>query len=197
MKRALIGLVLVGFLAGCQPTMQTEVTRFYALPPPPSGQSFAVAPESGQAGDLEFHHYAVQVSAALQGKGFRLATPGPDQADLVVLLHFGTIGSHTEVYSDPSPGWGQPGWWGWRGYPPSPQISSNTYYSEFLDVALFEGAAWRRGEQRALFQGRAVGDSSVRDLNAAMPYLVRALFQDFPGANGQTVRLSVPLDPAP
>jgi hypothetical protein len=186
-------VVLTVVLGGCQPTFQAEVTRFYSLPPVPPGKSFAIAPDAAQAADLEFQHYAQMMSAALQGKGFRLATPGSEQADVVVALHYGTIGSRTEVMSEPAPGWGHPGWWGWRGYPPQ-QISSYTFYSEFLDVALFDGQAWRNGERRSLYQGRVVGDSGVRDLNATMPYLIKALLQDFPGANGQTLRVSVPLE---
>ncbi|MDR3439190.1 DUF4136 domain-containing protein [Telmatospirillum sp.] len=193
MTRLLMWGAVVGLLAACQPTLQADVTRFYSLPPVPAGKSFAISPESGQATDLEFQHYAAQVSGAMQSKGFRLATPGPEQSDLVAVLHYGTNGSRTEIYSDPAPAWGHPGWRGWYGGFPPPQINSYTLYSEFLDVALFDGAAWRTGERRPLFQGRVVADSGVRDLNVAMPYLIQALFQDFPGVNGQTVRVTVPL----
>jgi hypothetical protein len=175
--------------------MRADVTRFYTLPPMPTGQSFAIAPDPGQAGDLEFQHYSVLVSDALQSKGFRSAAPQAAAADVVAVLHYGNSGSHTEIYSDPAPGWGRPGWWGWHGYPP--EINSYTLYSQYVDLALFDGPAWRSGERRMLFQGRALGDSSVHELNNAMPYLVKALLQDFPGANGQTVRVTVALDDHP
>ncbi|MTJ81176.1 MAG: DUF4136 domain-containing protein [Telmatospirillum sp.] len=196
MKRLALSLLMVGALAACQPQLQAEVTRFYSVPPVTPGRTFAVAPEGPQASDLEFQHYAAQIGAALQSKGFLLAAPGPDRADVIAVLHYGTYASRTEVYSDPGPAWGHPGWWGWRGYPYGypPQINSTTIYPEYLDVALFDGAAWRAGERKALFQGRVVGDSGVRDLNAAMPSLIKALFQEFPGANGQTVHVTVPID---
>ncbi|HXP95275.1 MAG TPA: DUF4136 domain-containing protein [Telmatospirillum sp.] len=195
MRRFLAGCSLILLLAACQPVLRADVTRFYSLPPPPTGQSFAIAPDAGQSGDLEFQRYALLMSNALQSKGFVLAAPQGAAADLVAVLHYGNIGSHTEIYSEPAPAWGRPGGWGWRGYPP--EINSYTVYSLFVDLALFDGPAWRAGERRMLFQARALGDSGVRDVNSAMPSLVRALLSDFPGANGLTVRVSVPLDETP
>jgi len=58
---------------------------------------------------------------------------------------------------------------------------------------MLDGPAWRRGERRAVFQGRAVADTGVREINVVVPYLVRALFDHFPGDNGQTVRVTVPV----
>lgn len=191
MRRLLLCCLLLTALGACQPALRADVTRFYSLPPVAAGQTFAVAPDPGQAGDLEFQHYSVLLSGALQARGFPLATPDKG-ADVIATLHYGNVGSHTEVYSEPGPMWGRPGWGGWHPYPP--EITSLTYYSQFVDVALFDGAAWRAGERRMLYQGRALTESGARDLNISMPYLLRALFSDFPGLNGQTVRVVVPLD---
>ncbi len=194
MKRLLSCGCLLFLLAACQPVLNADVTRFYSLPPLAAGQSFAIAPDPGQAGDLEFQHYSVLVSDALLSKGFRSAAPQAAAADVVAVMHYGNVGSHTEIYSEPDPLWGRRGGWGWRGYP---EINSYTFYSQFVDLALFDGPAWRSGERRMLFQGRALADSGIHDLNVIMPYLVKALLQDFPGANGQTVRVVVPIDDTP
>jgi hypothetical protein len=193
MKRLALSFALVGALSACQPELQAEVTRFYSLPPPLPGKSFAISPDGPQASDLEFQHYALQVTAALQGKGLTPVAVPATSADVVVQVHYGTYASRTEVYSDPAPMWGYAGrgWHGWG--PPPPQINSTTIYPEYLSVDMFDGPAWRAGEKRAIFQGRVVGDSGVRDLNVAMPYLVQALFQNFPGTNGLTERVSISL----
>ncbi|PKU26200.1 DUF4136 domain-containing protein [Telmatospirillum siberiense] len=194
MKRLLVSCVLMIFLGACQPSLRADVTRFYSLPPVAFGQSFAIAPDPAQASDLEFQHNSTLLSGALQAKGFYSATAYAE-ADLIAVLHYGNVGSHTEIYTEPGgPGWGRPGW-GWRPYPP--EVASYTYYSQFVDVALFDGPAWRSGERRMLYQGRALTESGARDLNVSMPYLLRALFLDFPGLNGQTVRVVVPLDDRP
>jgi hypothetical protein len=195
MRRFLLCCFMVAALAACEPVLRADVTHFYSLPPLPAGQSFAIAPDPGQAGNLEFDHAAALMSNGLQAKGFRLANPQGPGADIIAVLHYGNVGSHTEVYSEPSPGWGRPGGWGWHGYPP--EISSYTLYSQSVDLALFDGTAWRAGERRMLFQGRAVADSGAQDLNIVMSCLIKALLQDFPGINGQTVRVDIPLDGNP
>lgn len=194
MKRLLVSCILMMVLGACQPRLRADVTRFYSLPPIAAGQSFAIAPETAQASDLEFQHNSALLSGALQGRGFYPASAYTG-ADLIAVLHYGNVGSHTEIYTEPGgPGWGRPGWWG---HPYPPEVSSYTYYSQFVDVALFDGPAWRAGQQHMLYQARALTESGVRDLNVSMPYLLRALFSDFPGLNGQTVRVVVPLDDTP
>lgn len=195
MKRLLACCFILVSLAACQPVLRADVTRFYSLPPLTTGQSFAIAPDPVQASDLEFQHYTGLMGNALQSIGFRSAVADAANADVVAVFHYGNLGSHTEIYSEPGPAWGRPGWWGWHGYPP--EINSYTLYSQYVDLVLFAGPSWRAGEPRVLFQGRAITDSSIHDLNRVMPYLIQALLQDFPGANGQTVRVVVPLDDAP
>jgi len=193
MKSVVALLSLALLLAGCASTMQADVTQFSGAAPLPPGRSFAVQAEPNQAGSLEFQHYAGLVGGALQDHGFHAAPPGAN-ADLVVLIHYGNEGNHTEIWGDPW-GWG-PGW-GWhRRYaygPYGPDTQSQTYYAEMLEVQIFDGAAWRGNVRTMLYQGRAVGDATVNEISAAVPALVQALFTHFPGNSGQTERLTVPM----
>jgi Domain of unknown function (DUF4136) len=194
MKSVVAILSLALLLAGCESSMQAEVTQFSGAAPLPAGRNFVVSAEPTQSGSLEFQHYAGLVGGALQDHGFKAAPPGAT-ADLVVLIHYGSAGNHTELLSDPAWGWGG----GWRhrgGSPFGPDAESKTYYGEMLEVEIFDGAAWRNNVRTMLYQGRAVGDATVNEISAAVPALVKALFTHFPGNSGQTERVMVPL-PAP
>jgi len=199
MKSLLVTLSVALLLAGCASTMRTEVTQFSSLNGAPTGRSFAVFAEPAQSGNLEFQHYAGLVSGALQTHGFTPA-PAGGNADVIVVVHYGSVGNHTEIYGDPAWGaWGGYGYgwrrrWGpgWHG-----EVESTTYYAQSLEVQLFDGAAWRNNVHTMLYQGRAVGDSPVNDINAAVPALVTALFTHFPGNSGQTERVLVPLTELP
>lgn len=190
MKSVFAVLSLALLLAGCESTMQADVTQFSGAAPLPTGRNFVVSAEPDQSGNLEFQHYAGLVGGALQEHGFRAAAPGTTP-DLVVQIHYGSAGNHTEIWSDPW-GWG-PGWrrryWG-----PGPlDTESRTYYAEMLEVQIYDGAAWRNNVRTMLYQGRAIGDATVNEISASVPALVQALFTHFPGNSGQTERVVVPM----
>lgn len=196
MKRAFQGLLLLLLLCGCQQTISAMVTRFNALPPTLSATAtFAIVPQGPQAGNLEFQHTAALVALALQRYGFR-PVPENASADLVVLLKYGPVGARTEVI-DYGPAWYGygygygPGWYPGWGFPP---YEVYTRYTQYLEVDILDGPAWRRGERRMVFQGRAYADTGVQEFNLVVPYLVEALFTNFPGVNGETIRVKVPVN---
>jgi len=193
MKRFAAALSVALLLGGCQSTMTADVTQFTTAAPLPMGRTFAVAAEPAQSGSLEFQHYAGLVGGALQDHGFKSAAPGAS-ADLMVVIHYASEGNHTEIWGDPA--WGGWGGWGWRHHGPYPYgPESKTYYAQMLEVQIFDGAAWRNNVHTMLYQGRAVGDTTVNEISAAVPALVQALFTHFPGNSGQTERVEVPITP--
>lgn len=197
MRRIFACLAAVLLLGACQQTLQADVTRF-STGPALTGRSVAILPEPGQAGSLEFQHYAQLLAAVLPAHGLRPLPPAGPPADLVAFLHYGPAGSRTEYYTEPAPAWGAMGWsphYGWGGWGGgyAEELHSTTTYSQQLEVAIYDGPAWRAGNHQMVWQGRALGNSGIHDLNSAMPYLVQALFQDFPGVSGQTVRLALPV----
>jgi hypothetical protein len=195
MKPVIAALSFALLLGGCTATMQTDVTQFTAGAPLPTGHTFAVSAEQDQNGSLEFQHYAALIGGALQDHGFKAAPPGA-QPDLMVVVHYGGDGNHTELWSDPA--WGGYGWHHrggpWGGYPYGP-TESTTYYTEMLEVQIFDGAAWRNNTRTMLYQGRVIGDSTVNEISAALPGLVKALFTHFPGNSGQTEHITVEIAP--
>ncbi len=220
MRRLFLILALPLALAGCATGPQSvpaNVTRFHALPPVMRPMTFTILPERGQVGSLEFQAYAEQVAHALSLRGWTPVPPtdGAPPAETVVFLDYGAGEGRTVIDSTPvygpsvgfGTGWGRRSRWSGmgvnvpfghapfdddlRGY----RTSSRTLYTRQLQVDILDGPAWRAGETRKLFEGRAWNEGQSRDLPAAMPVLVRALFENFPGPSGQTVRVQVPVAP--
>ena len=64
-----------------------------------------------------------------------------------------------------------------------------TYYSYRLDLLIEDTASGQR-----IFEGRSVTSGQGADMGAVMPYLVAALFENFPGNSGETIRVELPVD---
>lgn len=192
-------------LAACAPTqMNATVTRFHAEQIMRPG-SFSVVPDDRQRGSLEFQAYAEQVQARLEELGFR-AMPASGAPDYVVVLDYGVGDRRTQMWRQPA--------MGSFGYGIGSRSSSGIglgmglgapFYDNYYDtqtwttfphrlaVNLYDGSAWRNGDRRSVFEGRAISDMSTPQLPRAIPYLSRALFERFPGNSGETVAVSVPL----
>jgi hypothetical protein len=180
-------IILLGglLLAACTPNLSADVTRFNNLAAA-SGQTFTILPDQAQVGSLEFQSLADRVAGELTNYGFQ-AVPATGPSDFVVFVHYGSPGARQQVVY-----WGgRPPWP--RGPYPYPPYDVYWLFSHFVDVEMVEGPAWRRGERRSVFQGRAITETTARETNVILPYLVRALFTNFPGNNGQTMRISVPM----
>lgn len=184
-------LLLLLLLAACGPAMvEADVTRFTTLPADGGARSFTIVPDPGQAGSLEFQHYAEMVAAQLGQRRWQPLPAGNDAA-AVVLLHWGSGPPATEVWSDPSWGWG--GWGPGGRFPDAyPPVSVSTVWPKWLAVEVVDGPDWRAGTKRVIWQGRATTSGSRPAIAPVMSGLVRALFKDFPGRNGETVRVEVP-----
>lgn len=202
-----LALLLILFVAGCTtPIVKADVTRFHVMSAAPP-RSFTIVPEPGQAGSLEFQNYAEMVAAGLAAQGWRPVAPGGGEADTVVSVRWGVGQPNTVTWNSPSSVYGGYGWGGGgrsfhgagMGFPfgdPFPywETRSATYFPKWLAVEIADARARKAGDRRILFEGRAISEGARRELAPVMPYLVRALFTGFPGANGTTVRVELPVD---
>jgi len=214
LKVAVASLALAG-LAACASNFNANVSRFQSQMPAPQGQTFAVVAEDpALAGGLEFAQYADYVEAEMSRLGYTQASP--DSATLLVRFDYGVDKGRERVqstgfgYRDPFySGWygyqpivyrghnGQPRVayvpsraWGYGWYDPffggGQDISSYTIYTSGIDVKIDRAA---NGER--LFEGKAEAASTSNRLQYLVPNLVQAMFTDFPGNSGETVRISV------
>lgn len=198
----LVAIAALG-LAACATPFKADVSRFSAPLPAPTGQSFAVVPEDPKlAGGLEFALYANNVAAELTEVGYVRAS-GPEAADLLVRFDYGVDNGRERVRTT-NVGFGAAGfgpwgpWGGWRGgfggwgygfndpFLGGPNVRSYTIYTGDVDVKIDNA---KTGER--LFEGRAESVSRSNRLQTIVPNLVDALFTDFPGNSGETLRITI------
>lgn len=197
-------VILMMALAACSSGLRTNVTRFQSQLPAPSGQTFAVvADDPSMAGGLEFSQYARLVEAKLSQQGY---TPvaNPERATLLVRFDYGVDRGRERVRStggfgrDPffSPWYGygrfgygyRPGLWNYGWYDPwfDGGVDSYTVYTSGIDLKID-----RRADGARLFEGKAEAVSTSNRLQYLVPNLVEAMFTNFPGNSGETVRITV------
>ncbi len=201
---AMLGVAAVG-LSACAETLNTQVTRYQAMPAP-QGQTFVVVPGGGMAanGGLEFQRYAGIVAQQLAARGY---TPATDvkSASLVVQFGydmdrgqtrivdnnfaFGGYGPYWGSYYRPRfGGFGSGYYWGWNDpFWYGPGIDSYVEYHPMVDVHIRAA-----GSNQPLFDGRAQARSDTNRLDVVVPPLIDALFTGFPGQNGETVKITIP-----
>lgn len=213
--KLLAGALLLGGLAACATPFRADVSRFESQLPAPQGQTFAVVADDPElAGGLEFAQYADQVEQRLTALGYREAS-SPENATLLVRFDYGVDNGRDRVrqssfgYRDPfydpwfsyqpvvyrdRHGNGRIAYvpsraWGYGWYDPffdRGSVESYTVYTSGVSMKIDDRATGQR-----LFEGQAEAVSRSNRLQYLVPNLVEAMFTDFPGNSGETVRISV------
>lgn len=200
-------------LSACATGLPTQVSRFQAMPAP-AGQTFVIQPADPQdRGGLEFAQYAELVRRHLITQGYQDAA-SPAAATFVVTLDYGVDRGREKIVTYPASGFARSGFYrpyysrfGYfgRGYHPFyygwhdpfwaspfdyPEVRSYTQYTSFLDMDIK-----RTADGQSLFEGTAEARSRTNELPVLVPNLVEAMFTNFPGRSGETVRITVPNPP--
>lgn len=218
-KLASVPLLMIG-LSACATGFNADVSRFQTQLPAPQGESFAVVADDPRlAGGLEFATYAREVSDEMQRLGY--APASPETASLLVRFDYGVDKGREKIrstgFSDPfySPWVGYRPYYGSRfGYgrgfgrgfyrPRSSfafgyydpwfsgssfggnDVTSYTVYTSGIDMKIDRASTGER-----LFEGKAQAMSTSNRLQYLVPNLVDAMFTDFPGNSGETLRISI------
>jgi hypothetical protein len=206
MKRFLALAVAIVALAGCaSPKYVTaDVTRYHTLPAAPSGQSFVIATIDAEQGQsLAYRQYADMLTAKLMAMGLRPFEGPTERADFVVTLHYEVRGPTPDVESRYSSsfyggfgygGWGHHGGWGgyggW-GYPYDNYTDTRQLYIRDVAVNIYRGANYNSPQRLRVFEGHALSAGQNGHLEPVMPYILDALFKDFPGRSGETQTVSI------
>lgn len=201
-------------LSGCASSFKADVARFQQLPAP-AGQSFTiVADDPRLAGGLEFAHYADMVGQRLNQTGYVVAND-PARADLIVRVAYDVDNGREKVRSTGfgggpygggwGGGWGGGAWgggfggrwgrpWGYGFYDPwlfggggYNDVSSYTVYTSDFSLKIDRAA-----DNRRLFEGKASAQSLSNKLTYLVPNLIDAMFTNFPGQNGEDVKITLP-----
>lgn len=200
-------------ISACTPAgFRTSVTRFQQLPPA-MGESFAITTDNPRlAGGLEFGHYAGLVRDKLAAAGYRPAASAAE-AQLKVTLDYSVDRGRERIqrtgYID-DPFWGGPygyGWGGWRGGYFGPRFYPG-FYDPFMFGPGFAGGREiytvytseltmriDRADGSRLFEGTAQAQSLSNRLTYLVPNLIEAMFSNFPGRSGETIRVTIAPEP--
>lgn len=194
-------------LSACATPFKADVSRFAVPLPAPQGQTFAVVAEDPKlAGGLEFSLYADVVAKEMEELGYTRAS-SPEAANMLVRFDYGVDNGRERVRTDPGIGlgFGDPyygrfgrfgGFGGYnRGYAfgfydpflgGGADVRSYTIYTSDVEMKIDRTADGQR-----LFEGKAEAVSRSNRLPNLVPNLVDALFTDFPGGSGETVRITI------
>jgi len=202
LRLAVVPLLLLA-LAACTTGFRADVSRFQSQLPAPQGQTFAVvADDPALAGGLEFSQYAALVDAQMEKLGYREAAPG--NAGLLVRFDYGvdngrerSSGFSRDPFFSSWYGWrpyyGRSAYyrsrlWGYGWYDPffDDDLDMVTVYTSGIDLKIDRAADGQR-----LFEGKAEAVSTSKRLQYLVPNLIEAMFTDFPGNSGETVRITI------
>ncbi len=205
-------LAVLTLTAACTEPFQARVARFQSLPAP-SGQTFTIqSRDARKAGGLEFATYANLVTQRLEAVGYRPAAD-PRSATLVVNFDYAVTMPREKIETRPGFGYGGFGYpyggfggfgyggfygrgygfggfgygpYGFGGFGDYPEVYSRTIYNSFVDLRINRAA-----DNVAVFEGRAETVATTNDLTRLVPNLITAIFTNFPGNNGQTMRVQI------
>ncbi len=202
-RMAAVALLLVA-VAACAAPFKADVSRFQSQLPAPAGESFVVTTDDPKLeGGLEFAQYAGLVAQRMQKLGYTQAATKAN-ADLIVKFDYGVDNGRERIRSNmgspywdpwnrfgpygfyPRGYWGGPWRYGW--YDPffDGGIDSYTVYTSGINLKID-----RASDGKRLFEGRAEAVSTSNHLQYLVPNLVEAMFTNFPGNSGETVRITV------
>ncbi|WP_459618129.1 DUF4136 domain-containing protein [Bordetella sp. 2513F-2] len=204
-RRAAMALALgAALLGGCAaPTVATRVTTFQQWPAGVEGQRYRFDPQPAQRNNLEYQAYQDMVRAGIGATGLVEAQAG-ESARFAVSFHYESTPTQVmqrRPYDPYFPGFYGPPWWGGPGYWGPGWIGPGWYGPGWVDVPVAAFRNTLRLEIRdtarqgtEVYRATAYLVSDRDDLVRAMPYLVRAIFDGFPGNNGAERRVEYPLN---
>lgn len=197
MKRGMNFLVIAVaslMLAACAGSISTDVARFHQIGRA-GGQTVRIVPaDPEKTGSLEFETYAGYVRQRLIEQGYR---PVAEDPDVLVELDYGVSDPRTRIRADTHNVGFAGGFYGGpfffrngiTAFPStSTHVRSYDVYDRRVSLDMIEAVS---GD--VIFEGRLRSLGVNPDLPEVMPYLVEALFVDFPGENGRTERVVVEL----
>ena len=201
--RILAATIMLGaLLTGCATTIQSDVIAFHQWPAdmPGANSTFAFQRTAEQDASLEYRTYEDMVRNELLRLGY-IADTEKRGAALTVAISYDVRAVQVVVDQPYDPFWYGPGFypgWGWRhgGYPfydPffGPPMRQTVYpiYTRRLHIAI-TGTA----DKKPLYEVEVASEGRNAALPAAMPYMIRSAFADFPGQSGVMHRIKLKMD---
>lgn len=195
MKRGFLFILVAALLVtGCAARFEADVTRFNDMAAAPAGQSVAVvAKRQDFDKSIEFERYASEIQNRLLAEGF--TAPRDGEAPVIFAeVDYGVGQGKPALRDNDNPvsvGVGVAGGSrGGLGVGLSTGFgigggSSAPSYMRYFTLILS-----RADDGRRIFEGRVVSEGKSTDIAKVMPLMIDAMFENFPGANGETRSIS-------
>ncbi len=199
--RPALAAAALALLAACVGPITAKVTNFNSWPADAAGATFGYLPQQGgPLSELEQATYEAYVRTELERQGLKPAAPGQAPRFLVDLSAsgaprqkqvlepvYGNPGRYIPPYRDAAgnvfPGYWAPDRFGIR-YLGDREVTRTVQVNR-VNLRLLDVLAGSPGKPRAVFESSAVYEGSNEDLPDLVPYLVRAVFDGFPGPSGR------------
>ena len=198
-------LLALSILTGCASPITAKVTRFNQWPTDTSNAVFSFIRPVDGLNDLEQQAYESKVQYELEKLGLKraaLGQVGRIQVDVVTGNSTRNKQFREPIYRDNYvyhppfrdaagnlfAGFWAPDRFGQR-YVGDRTVTRTVQVSQ-LRLRLLDSQGSPSGKPRAIFEGRAIYEGENEDLTTLVPFLVRAVFDEFPGQNGkvQTIK---------
>lgn len=202
LARVSLAALLLGLLAACASPLTTRVTSFNQWPADAAGSTFSYVSRADNTRELEQATYEGFVQAELEKRGLVRAPAGQVgrlQVDVNISnrseqkTYLKPVYQDNYVYLPPyrdAAGRIFPGTYALDPFGPryvgDRQINTTLQIST-LQLRLLDAQGGPPGKPRTVFESRAIFEGAGRsdNLPQVVPYLVRAVFDDFPGQNGR------------
>jgi len=185
--RGTVVILVLAVLAGCASALSASVTSFQQWPSGVVGQTYALAAPPAEASRLEYSAYQDMLRAAIGATG--LVEAVDDQpARFTVTFHYGSDATQIVRREPADPHfyggfyggrpWGWGGYYGWPIWVAVPQDAwRNTLTVEIRDAQRDKAEVYRSTATTL--------STNPHAMPQLMPYLMQAVFDNFPGNNGQ------------
>lgn len=207
--------LIVAVLSGCATTFSSQVTTFQEWPNTAPTKTYVLDRTTEQENDLEYKQYADQLREKLSQLGLTEAAATETPALSVKMAYATAVtavkftgayyGARSYFYYDPiwrlhysrfysrSPFYYPYGYSRFGGPFGGPYFGSDLdgrrYYLHQLAVTISEKSSGKK-----LFDVRASTEQSDPEIVEQIPFLLSSAFQNFPGENGKTVTVDIPLN---
>jgi hypothetical protein len=182
---------------GCGQAIHSQVSSYHQLPRQERGYSYAIVPLKEQRKDYDFMLYEERVRAHLNARGF--VPEQFEKAEFIVALAYENDRGEGTFATYPIIGQGGSSSFRLSG---TTQAYTNTLYSTSLERAPVDKAAGeeqtavlrldivrrdsiQHGRLEKVYEGEVLSSDAHGEFAAVVPAMIEALFQDFPGNDGE------------
>ena len=182
-------LILPMLVAACSTGVDCDVVAYHTLGAPQGEKVRIVHQDPTITGTPEFNYFAAQIQTRLEQSGYTRAGSGGSDLIFAIKYDFGEGPDeivrlprcHTQ-YRFLHEDYGSPYYRGLECYNDTVELQSS--YTHFMQVKIYRPI--EPGDPGEVIYEGMVHSVSLNDsLEAMMPYLIAALFDDFPGESGE------------